>query len=121
MAGHFTITLEPSTSLIVITMSGFFGEDEVAAFGHEIAQAVASLPCPASEHKKLCDISEMAIQSQGTFAAFQTLLANAAIQARLLAFVTIRTLARFQARRLNDRPGIAFFEDERSARAWLSA
>ena len=121
MAGHFTIMLEPSASLIVITMGGFFEEGEVAPFGQEIAKAVASLPCPASEHKKLCDISEMAIQSQETVAAFQTLLANKAIQSRRLAFVTTRTLARFQARRLNARPGIAFFADERSARAWLSA
>ena len=121
MAGHLTLTLEPSASLIVIKMSGFFEEEEVAALGHEIEKAIAGLPCQASEHTKLCDISEMAIQSQETAAAFQKLLANKAIQAQRLAFVTNRALARLQARRLNARPGIAFFGDERSARAWLSA
>lgn len=85
-----------------------------------MVRAVGRLSCAPNQHITLCDIREMAIQSQDAVIQFQQLVGAAAVRSRKLAFVTARSLARLQARRLTDRPDVEFFEDIEAAERWLT-
>jgi hypothetical protein len=119
MAGHFDITLSPDDCLVRLTMSGFFEPEEIRRLGEEMVAAVARLHCPPNQHLTLCDIREMAIQSQDAVGHFTRLVGAEPIRSRMLAFVTAKSLARLQARRLTDRADVEFFDTVAAAEAWL--
>lgn len=76
--------------------------------------------CAANQHLTLCDIRGMDIQSQERVEEFSQLVGSDAVRSRRLAFVTAKSLARLQARRLSSRAGLEFFSDPESACAWLA-
>lgn len=119
MAGIYSITLVPERFLVRVTMSGFYEPDEALAFGQDIVRAQTRLECAPNDHLTLCDIRDMAIQSQSAVEAFMRVVGSDRIRSRKLAFVVARSLARMQARRLTTRPNVEFFEDVTDAEAWL--
>jgi hypothetical protein len=119
MAGQFDIILSPADCLIRLSMSGFFEPAEIQRLTVEMIDAVARLGCAPHQHLTICDIRGMAIQSQDAVGHFSRLVGAEPVRSRKLAFVTAKSLARLQARRLTDRPDVAFFETVDAAEAWL--
>lgn len=119
MPGYHTIRIVPERALIRLTMGGFYEPDEVPALARAMAEAVAALDCAPNQHLTLADIRDMAIQSQKAVGAFMGLVGSEGVRSRKLAFVTSRSLARMQARRLTSRPDVEYFDDVESAEAWL--
>jgi hypothetical protein len=119
MAGQYHIALVPERSLVRLTMGGFYEEHEVRLLAAAFADAVSELASAPNQHVTICDIRQMAIQSQETVRAFTRMMGSNEVRSRRLAFVTARSLSRMQARRLTDRPGVAFFDDLAAAEAWL--
>jgi hypothetical protein len=119
MGGHHSIRVVPERALIRLTMGGFYLPEEVPQLARDMALAVAALGCGPHEHVTLCDIRTMAIQSQKAVEAFMGLVGSEGVRSRKLAFITSRSLARMQARRLTSRPDVEFFDDIPAAEAWL--
>jgi SpoU rRNA methylase family enzyme len=119
MAGWFRIDVEPSACLVRLTMGGFFDSATIAAMRRDLVVAIAALPCVANAHVTLCDIREMDIQSQERVEEFARLVGSDDIRSRRLAFVTAKSLARLQARRLTSREGVEFFSEIKAALDWL--
>ncbi|WP_303546548.1 hypothetical protein [Sphingomonas natans] len=84
-----------------------------------MAEAIAGLGCLPNQHLTICDIRDMAIQSQEAVGHFTRLVGTEEVGSRKLAFVTTKSLARLQARRLTDRPDVEFFETIVAAEKWL--
>jgi hypothetical protein len=121
MQGWFRVEVERDACLIRLTMGGFFDSATIGAMRRELVQAVATLPCGANAHLTLCDIREMDIQSQERVEEFARLVGSDDIRSRRLAFVTAKSLARLQAKRLTTRGGVEFFSDLDAALGWLTA
>ncbi|MDO6414321.1 hypothetical protein Q4F19_07995 [Sphingomonas sp. BIUV-7] len=84
-----------------------------------MAEAVAGLGCLPNQHLTICDIRGMAIQSQEAVGRFSQLVGTEKVRSRKLAFVTTKSLARIQARRLTDRREVEFFDTIVAAEVWL--
>lgn len=119
MKASFKVIAEPEKDLIQLTMSGFFTESDIRRMRADLIVALTELHCLPNQHKTLCDIREMKIQSQESVTLFQQLVGSEPVRSRLLAFVTSATLARLQARRLTSREGVQFFSDMQEALKWL--
>ena len=119
MAGHHHIRIVPERSLVRLTMAGFYEREDVDGLARDVAAAVAALGCAPHQHLTLADIRDMAIQSQTAVDGFMGLVGSHGVRSRKLAFITSRSLARMQARRLTSRPDVEFFDDVPSAEAWL--
>ncbi len=119
MSANFSITLKLQHALVHVEMGGFFSEADVALFAADMISKIHALDCAPNEHLTLCDISAMKIQSQDSVTAFAQFVGHPQVRSRKLAVVTGATLARQQAIRLTDRPGVRFFRDVPSAEAWL--
>ncbi|WP_186728940.1 hypothetical protein [Sphingomonas panacisoli] len=121
MTAQYSVTADPARDLIRITLSGFFGADDLAAFGDSLAAAHRNLTCGANRHVTLVDASAMKVQSQDTVAAFRGVLADPAFHSRRLAFVVDPTLLRSQVRRALDGRAAQSFGNTAAAEAWLFA
>ena len=119
MDGWFDIKLDRDDGMMRLTMGGFFEGDAIQRMGAAIVEAVATLGLPPNQHLTLCDITAMNIQTQDMVTMFAAMVANPATRSRRLAFVAAATLARYQAKRLTDRPDVAFFADTPTALDWL--
>ena len=119
MAGTHTTFLVPEHALVRLTLGGFYEPDEALRLARHVGAAVAKLGRPRNQHVTLCDIRDMAIQSQGAVEAFMRVVATDGIRSRRLAFVVARSLARLQARRLTSRADVEFFDDIAPAEGWL--
>lgn len=119
MPGSFSISVDRSNSALLIAMSGFFDQDEVAAFVTVLNLKLDQLRCGANEHLTLCDVSAMSIQTQDIVAAFSRVVGNGPLRSKKLAFVTGSSLARMQTQRLTGREGVRFFTDVDTAKEWL--
>lgn len=119
MDASFNIKAEPKKDLIHLTMAGFFAQNDIMRMRIALIHALGKLHCAPNQHKTLCDIRNMQIQSQDSVALFQQLVGSDAVRSRLLAFVTSATLARLQARRLTTRDGVQFFSSMEDAERWL--
>jgi hypothetical protein len=119
MGQKFKISVDRATDMVRIEMTGFFSSDEVEVFAQAVADNVAKLGAPPNMHVTLCDISTMNIQAQDVVGAFAQLVGSSAVRSRKLAFITQSSLARQQATRLTDRPGVRFFTGLREAEDWL--
>jgi hypothetical protein len=117
--GWFAIDAEKDLKLIRLTMGGFFESATVVALRAQLVDAIASLGCAANDHLTLCDIREMDIQSQERVGEFAQLVGSDDVRSRRLAFVTARSLARLQAKRLTSREGVDFFTETDEAVDWL--
>lgn len=121
MTAHFTVCAEPARDLIRITLSGFFGADDLTAFRESMAAAHRDLSCGPHRHVTLVDVSAMKVQSQDMVAAFGGLLADSSFHSRRLAFVVDPTLLRAQVRRALDGRAAQWFATRAAAEAWLFA
>lgn len=120
MQGWFVVSPEQGAKLIRLTMGGFFASATIQQLRAELIRAIASLSCPPNTHVTLCDIRQMDIQSQERVDEFSRLVGSEEIRSRKLAFVTAKSLARLQAKRLTSREGVAFFSDIDAALDWLT-
>lgn len=116
MDACFEIDPDPRLNFVHIRMAGFFSMSDVEAFTIAYRTALMTL---RPNHLTLVDITDMKIQAQDIVSGFSTLLATPSIQSRKLAFVCGSTLARLQAQRLTDRPGVEFFRSTDDAERWL--
>ncbi len=121
MRGWFVVGAERKANLIRLTMGGFFDGATIQQLRAELVEAVASLSCPPNDHVTLCDIRQMDIQSQERVGDFSRLVGSEDLRSRKLAFVTAKSLARLQAKRLTSREGVDFFTDIDTALAWLTS
>ncbi|MGC6328922.1 hypothetical protein ACNI3R_05555 [Rhizorhabdus sp. FW153] len=119
--GWFAIEVEKDLKLIRLTMGGFFESATIVEMRARMVEAIATLACAANDHLTLCDICEMDIQSQERVGEFAKLVGSDDVRSRRLAFVTARSLARLQAKRLTSREGVAFFTDKGEAVDWLTS
>lgn len=121
MNANHLVTAFPDRDLLHITLSGFFGPADVAAFNRARIAAHARLTCAPNCHVTLVDIRDMKLQAQDVFATFRRLIAEPGTRARRIALVTGCSAVRMQARRLLDGDDIACFADIGDAEAWLMA
>ncbi len=121
MSGRFTFTLERDRGLVRISMHGFYGLEDVAAFFEARRQALAALGLPRNAHLTLNDLRDMKIQAQDVIQAFQKGLAVPEEKARRLAIVVDATMARGQANRAIASADTRYFTDPAEAEAWLFA
>lgn len=121
MDASFDIVADPARDLIRLTMRGFFAEPDIVRMRASLLHALTELHCAPNQHKTLCDIREMKIQSQESVTLFQQLVGSETVRSRFLAFVTSATLARLQARRLTSREGVQFFSNLEEASDWLES
>jgi len=120
MQGWFRIEADRRASLIRLTMGGFFDSATIGDMRAQLVTAIGSLTCPPNEHLTLCDIRGMDIQTQDRVEEFSRLVGSDDVRSRRLAFVTARSLARLQAKRLSARADVEFFSDLESAHDWLT-
>lgn len=121
MKPKFTFDIDRSRGLVRISMHGFYGREDVAAFFAARRRAHADLGLPRNQHVTLNDIRGMKIQHQEVVAAFQAGLAVPEEKARKTAIVVVTSLARGQALRAVDDPSVRYFSDVATAEAWLFA
>ena len=121
MDAHFTVCAEPARDIIRITLSGFFGAEDFAAFQQSLIAAHRQLTCGPNRHVTLIDTSAMKVQSQDMVAAFRDVLADPTLHSRRLAFVVDPTLLRSQVRRALDGRAAQWFASKTMAEAWLFA
>lgn len=119
MSGWFRIEVEREDALVRLTMGGFFSADTIVEMRRGIVDAIATLSCFPNDHVTLCDIRDMDIQAQERVEEFAGVVGSDDVRSRLLAFVTAKSLARMQAKRLTSREGVDFFTDVPAAERWL--
>lgn len=117
-ASHFGVQAH-LPNMLHVEVGGFFVDDKIEALRLTLAATLRTLTCKPNQHVTLCDIRAMKIQAQDAVSAFSDLVNDPGLRSRRLAFVTATSLARVQARRLTDRPGVGFFADAATAKAWL--
>ncbi|MES2338848.1 MAG: hypothetical protein V4537_12200 [Pseudomonadota bacterium] len=121
MSATFSIQLDAANNLVRITMSGFFGADDIGGFLAQRKAAHERLTCAPNDHCTITDVRGMKIQSQEIVGAFQEMLADPAYRSRKLAFVTAPTLARPQLLRAIGSRGARVFDCPATAEAWVLA
>ena len=121
MSDKFTFTLDRPRGLVRISMDGFYGLEDVAAFFDARREALAELGLPRNAHVTLNDLRGMKIQAQEVIQAFQAGLAVPEEKARKLAIVVDAAMARGQANRAINSADTHYFTDVESAEAWLFA
>lgn len=121
MSGKFTFNLDRDRGLVRISMHGFYGLGDVAAFFEARREAHAALGLPQGAHMTLNDLRGMKIQMQEVIQAFQAGLAVPEEKARKLAIVVDAAMARGQANRAINSVDTRYFTDVESAEAWLFA
>lgn len=119
MEPKYHIHVDRERSLLSLTLTGFFGCEDVVAFELAKAAAMAQLGCSPNRHLTLCDISAMKIQPQDVVERFGMLLADPQFMSRRMAVVLGDSLARGQIRRLILERNARCFADRRSAERWL--
>ncbi|HEX8415552.1 MAG TPA: hypothetical protein VF637_16980 [Sphingomicrobium sp.] len=115
----FEITVDVASRLVRLKVGGLFTLDDVQAFAAEQRAAYAKLGTARGRHRTLCDVSECKIQLQEVFAAFRQLLDDPWLMSERMAFVTGRSPAKMQVRRLISRDTCRFFDGVREAEQWL--
>jgi len=121
MTANFSVRTESGRGLLILELSGFFTEGEIAGLAAARDAALATLGTAPNRHVTLCDVSECKIQPQEIVETFRSMLIDPRVAAARLAIVTGSSLARMQVRRLVDRPSLAFFRSRPEAEAWLFA
>lgn len=119
MTDCFTFTLDRARGLVRISMRGFYGLEDVAAFFDARRKALAELGLPPNAHVTLNDLRGMRVQQQEVIQAFQKGLAVPEEKARRLAIIVDAAMARGQANRAINSEDTRYFTDLASAEAWL--
>lgn len=119
MEASFSIQADPRTSLLWITIGGFFGLSDIERFAGARDTELRRLRCGANQHLTLIDMRNMKIQTQGSVEAFGRLLNDRASASRRLAFVVAVGLARSQIQRAAAGRGAGYFSTVEEAEAWL--
>ena len=118
-SGKYSITVDPQTAFVRITLDGFFALGDVQEFAIALARAYAGLASGRGHHLTLCDVSECKIQPQEVVEGFRRLLTDRSLMSERLAFVTGASPAKMQIRRLIARDTCRFFEQADAAERWL--
>ena len=113
------ITVDRSSGIVRMQLSGFWSHDNFEGFKREVIKAVANLGIAPGEHMILIDLREATLQTQALISDAQAFMAGAENKARRVAFVVASALSRMQTKRLAIRPGIALFETIENAEKWL--
>ena len=121
MSDKFSFTLDRERGLVRISMHGFYGLGDVAAFFDARRQALAELGLPPNAHLTLNDLRGMKVQAQEVIQAFQQGLAVPEEKARKLAIVVDAAMARAQANRAINASDTRYFTEIEPAEAWLFA
>jgi hypothetical protein len=120
MEASHSINVDPSTSTVTITVTGFFDQPALMRLVADREEAYKKLRCPPNQHVTLCDVSDCALQSQDMVAGFRQMIADPRRRSRRLAFVVGSSLARMQIRRMiAGRDDVLCFVDRNEAAAWL--
>lgn len=119
MEAAFSIAVDPSRDLVVMTLSGFFTVADLGRFDAERRVAFRRLRCGPNRHLTLVDTSRISIQAQDMVARFGAVIAEPAFRARRIAFVTASSLARSQLQRAIGGRDARVFTDARDAEHWL--
>jgi hypothetical protein len=120
MQATHLVTAYPDRDLLRITLTGFFGRGDVAAFDRARLAAHTRLTCGPNRHLTLVDVRDLKLQAQEIVGLFRAMITHPATRARRLAFVTGCSVVRMQVRRLIERDDIACFADPIAAEAWLT-
>ena len=121
MEPNFSFVVDVPRSLVRITLGGFFGEADIAAFLAARERAHAQLRCGPNMHLTLSDVRDMKIQAQDIVAAWGNVLAGTAYRSRKLAFVEASSLARLQLKRAAATRDVRYFSAISDAETWLFA
>jgi hypothetical protein len=120
MSAAFQIKVDPTRSLVRITLSGFFSAAYINEFMAARDKAHLALRCAANEHVTLVDIRDMSIQSPEAVALFQHTLDNPAMASRRLAIVLAeKSLCRLQIRRAASNRDAQYFDSVQEAEAFV--
>jgi hypothetical protein len=121
VSDKFTFSLDRERGLVRISMQGFYGLGDVAAFFEARRRAHAALGLPPNAHLTLNDLRGMKVQAQEVIQAFQQGLAVPEEKARKLAIVVDAAMARAQANRAINASDTRYFTEIEPAEAWLFA
>ena len=115
----YSITVDHGRRIVCAKLSGFFSEEEVAAFARDEQAAAASLGCKSGEFGLLLQTPGGILQSQDVVTAFQRLLTDLPLKAGRVAIVSESALLKMQLRRImaTDRSGV--FDTVVEALAWI--
>ncbi len=119
MQAHFSIDVDPLTSTVSITMSGFFEDTDIERFVACRNTEHLRLRCSPNEHVTLIDIRGMNIQSQASVEQFANVISDPTYASRKIAFVVERSLARMQIQRAAAGRDAGFFLSQEEAETWL--
>jgi hypothetical protein len=119
MMGHYSISINRAARLVRIELRGLLTLQDVHDFAVAQANAYRIQFGTRCQHLTLCDVSECNIQVQEVVEAFRTLLRDESLMSKRMAFVTGKSSAKMQIRRLIDRDSCRFFEDAGTAELWL--
>ncbi len=120
MTASHSIQVDPWTSIVTITIGGFFDAAALTVLIADREQTYKQLRCPPNMHVTLCDVTDCKLQAQDIVAGFRHMMADPRRRSRLLAFVVGDSLVRMQIRRLvAGRDDVRTFADRDEALAWL--
>ena len=119
----FHITIDRTTLLVDMRLSGFFTPDVAQAATAALRDAVRTLGPRIGQHVTLYDATSLQVSPKDTIDYVQLGWADPAIRhlwARRVAYCTPSALTRMQASRLRQsRPDIGVFSERGAALAWL--
>lgn len=119
MFARFSINADVPTSMLRITMSGFYELPDIKRFVSALHVEHAKLRCKKNQHVTLVDIRDMKIQPQGSVEGFQSVLNDPALVSRRIAFVVEPGLARAQIQRAAAGRPAQYFSTIAGAEDWL--
>lgn len=119
MQPSLSIVVDAATSIVRITMAGFFEQADIDRFLDARNAAHAQLRCGPNQHLTLVDVIDMKIQSKESVATFARVLGDPMFASRHLAFAVGPTLARAQIQRAAASRAAMFFPSLQEAEQWL--
>lgn len=119
MKPHFAFSIDTSSHLIRVDMSGFYAPSDVDRFKVGLKAALKELGAKSNQHLMLVDIRQMKVQSQESVKLFRQFFKNKCFRSRRLAIVVASSLSRSQVKRAADGRGAEYFICSSSGEAWL--
>jgi hypothetical protein len=117
----YTIRADAHARIVRAELSGFFSQEEVAAFARDEQAAAMSLGCGAGQFGLLICAPGGTAQAQDVIRAFQGLLQNAPLKSGCIALVCESALLKMQLRRIVPAERATVFDTEGEAIRWLKA
>jgi len=116
----YSIDFESHPPLLRLTLTGFWDQETLAAFGRDLRRAVPEFRKSHPRHATLTDASGFRVQAGDVIAGFERIKQlGRAMKAGRSAIVVSGALARMQATRAVVDDSTQVFENEAEALAWL--